>query len=254
MKIIDTFIFYNEIEILQARLMELYNIVDYFILVEGTLTFTGNKKPLYYNDNKELFSKYNDKIIHIIVDDFPETTNPWDRERHQRRCINRGIEKLELLDDDIIIISDVDEIPNSDIINSIKIKSIIIDSAHVYALIMTLYYYTINWTVSNKWDYVKVITNSKYESIKDTERIRLFCPYIPIDNGGWHISYYGDANFIINKIESFSEQAYNTDIYKNKERLNNCINDGTLWFCNQPLLKNNNYEYLPKYFKELITN
>ena len=52
-KIVDAFIFNNEIEILKIRLFELYDIVDYFILVEGNLTFTGNKKPLYYNENKE---------------------------------------------------------------------------------------------------------------------------------------------------------------------------------------------------------
>ena len=57
--------------------MELYDTVDYFILAEGTLTFTGNSKELYYNNNKKLFLKYNDKIIHIIVDDFPKTTNPY---------------------------------------------------------------------------------------------------------------------------------------------------------------------------------
>ncbi len=249
MKIIDGFIFYNELELLEARLFELYEVVDYFILVEGTLTFTGIEKPLYYNINKERFSKYNDKIIHIIVDNYPNTTNPWEREWHQRRCINQGIEQLKLSDNDIIIISDVDEIPNSEILNSIKTNSFHIDLSNIYSLEMSLYYYKINWTVYNKWYHVKLLSNNKYKTINDPEKIRHFTPYSVIHSGGWHISYYGDANFIINKLESFSEQQDNTDINKNSERLNNCINNGILHFSNIKLLQNNNYEYLPKYFK-----
>ena len=71
MKIIDSFIFYNELDLLNYRLSILNDFVDYFILVESTHTFTGYPKKLFYNENKKLFDKFNQKIIHIIVDDFP---------------------------------------------------------------------------------------------------------------------------------------------------------------------------------------
>ena len=70
-KIIDCFTFYNEMDLLNYRLNILYNVVDYFIIVESTHTYVGKEKKLFYNDNKHLFEKFNDKIIHIIVDDFP---------------------------------------------------------------------------------------------------------------------------------------------------------------------------------------
>src|SRR5712664_401344 len=90
--IIDGTIFYNELELLEIRLFELEPVVDKFVLVEGTHTMQGKEKPLYFDDNKSWFSKYN--IEHII---FPTTHigNPspeqvWDNEICQRDAIGRG--------------------------------------------------------------------------------------------------------------------------------------------------------------------
>lgn len=69
LKIYDCFTFFNEIELLKIRFEELYNVVDKFVLVEATQTFTGEPKELFFLKNKNLFSKYEDKIIHVVVDD-----------------------------------------------------------------------------------------------------------------------------------------------------------------------------------------
>ena len=98
-KIIDGFTFYNELKMLSFRLEELYNIVDHFIIVEATKTHAGNDKELYFQNNKKKYTKYLDKVIHIIVDDMPCTSNAWDNEHHQRRSINTGINQLNLNDD-----------------------------------------------------------------------------------------------------------------------------------------------------------
>ena len=71
MKIIDCFIFYNELKMLLFRLSELNEYVDYFIIVESTFTFTGNKKDLFFKNNASMFESFKEKIIHIIVDDMP---------------------------------------------------------------------------------------------------------------------------------------------------------------------------------------
>lgn len=247
MKIIDCFIFYNELEILKARLFELYNIVDYFILVEGTLTFTGNTKPLIYYDNLDQFSKYNDKIVHIVVDDFPITTNPWDREYHQRRCIHRGIEKLALADDDIILISDVDEIPKFDFINKIKQNTISINNM-IYSMIMKLYYYTLDWTTNRYWSFPKLLKYNHYNTIKDPELIRNSSG-ISLESAGWHISYYGDTHFIVNKLRSFSEQQANNSKNTETKYLQTCIDTGNLFFNDEQLIKNVLFDDIPMYFK-----
>ena len=114
MKIIDCFIFYNELDMLKFRLEYLYDTVDHFVLVEMYKTHSGNLKPYYFNENKKLFEKYLDKIVHVMVDDdyvplieyknklkfglkkkeYTPTPN-IQREVHHRNCIRRGIDKLD---------------------------------------------------------------------------------------------------------------------------------------------------------------
>ena len=236
MKLIDGFIFYNELDLLTIRLEELYDVVDYFILVEGTLTFTGNHKPLYYQENKEQFKKYHDKIIHIIVDDYPTTTNPWDREIYQRRAIVRGMEGLHLASDDCIMISDADEIPNSDTLLMIKNGGFLIDRNVVYALLMTLYYYHYEWTVDRLWMSARLLTYYQYSQLEcDSERVRHYM-HTYIERGGWHLSYFGTTSFIVTKLESFSEQQDNTSKNKDDAYLTSCIQKGILHFNNEPLI------------------
>ena len=122
MKIIDCFIFYNELDLLYYRLSLLNDIVDYFIIVESTHTFTGIPKQLFYNENKEMYKEFNEKIIHIILEDFPFkvpninifTNQPWQNEYYQRNSIKKGIDVIldKLNDNDIILSSDLDEIPD----------------------------------------------------------------------------------------------------------------------------------------------
>ncbi len=246
--IIDAFIFYNELELLEVRLYELFDVVDYFILVEGTQTFTGLNKKLYFEENKNKFEKYLSKIIHIISNDFPITNNPWDRERYQRNCIDIGLKKLNLCNNDIIIISDVDEIIDSNIIKKINNHEININDNLLYSLEMTLYYYTIEYTVHRKWYHVKLLKYHKYKEYNSPENVRMSMHNDVICNSGWHISYYGDTNFIINKLESFSEQQDNIPKYKNNDFLNHCIHNGTLFFNNEQLIKvtHENNKNLPK--------
>lgn len=72
----DCFCFFNELKLLEVRLEELNPVVDVFVLVESTRTFTGNPKALHFQNNKHLFSKHADKIQHIVVDELPPATNP----------------------------------------------------------------------------------------------------------------------------------------------------------------------------------
>ncbi len=116
-KVYDCFTFFNEMDLLEIRLNELDEEVDYFVIVESTRTFQKRDKPLYLNLNDERIVKFKDKIIHIVVDDFPNffthwrVPKTWDYENHQRNAISRGL--MNAKPDDIIIVSDVDEIPNA---------------------------------------------------------------------------------------------------------------------------------------------
>lgn len=230
MKIIDCFTFYNEIELLKYRLNILYDIVDWFIIVESTHTFRGIEKPLFFNENKYLFEKFNNKIIHIIVDDFSyiypniniSNGQQWENEKFQRNQIIRGLKKIELNNEDIITITDLDEIPNPTILFKIKNHEIQVD---IHVLEMDLYYYNLNTISINKWPSARILKYEKYKELKlSCNDIRFYnCPII--QNGGWHLSYFGDATFIQNKINNFSHQEYNTEYFTNIENINKKISN-----------------------------
>ena len=229
-KIIDCFTFYNELEMLNYRLNILNDVVDYFVLVEATHTHVGKEKPLFYQDNKHLFEKFNHKIIHIIVDDFThkfpniniEKEEQWINERYQRDCISRGIDKLSLQNNDVITITDLDEIPNPKILEQIKNNDIIVD---INILELDLYYYNLNSKMDHQWHHSKILTFKKYNELNiGCDKIRFYnCPIIK--NAGWHLSYFGNEKFIKNKLENFTHQEFNkiefTDEKLIKERINN---------------------------------
>ena len=89
--IYDCFQFYNEIDILKIRLNVLKDVVDKVVLSESTTTFSGKSKPLYFEENKELFKEFEDKIIHVIVDDTPMDCDAFKRDSHQKCAVMRGL-------------------------------------------------------------------------------------------------------------------------------------------------------------------
>jgi beta-1,4-mannosyl-glycoprotein beta-1,4-N-acetylglucosaminyltransferase len=229
-KIIDCFIFYNEIDLLTYRLHLLDSIVDHFIIVESTHTFSGKEKKLFFNENKHLFKKFEEKIVHLIVDDMPykypninyDNKEQWKNEYYQRNYMSNGLSHIELHNDDIIIISDLDEIPDPITLQKIKNDEIIVECN---ALEMDFYYYNLHTKFYGKWNLAKILSYKKYkELMMKIDDIRNYnCPFI--QNGGWHLSYFGDSSFIKNKIEMFSHQELNhiyfTDIQKIEERVKN---------------------------------
>ena len=230
-KLIDCFIFYNELDMLTYRLNLLNDVVDYFIIVESTHTFIGKKKELTYQKNQHLFEKFAKKIIHVVVDDVPykypdidfSRGEQWLNEEHQRNGISRGINSInDLTESDLIIIADLDEIPDPTTLNNIKKTNIKVDNN---TLLMDLYYYNLNTKLNGKWNKCKILKYKIYKALNKTcNEIRNTASQ-EILNGGWHLSYFGDKYFIQNKIQNFSHQEYNnpyfTDIYKIEERVNN---------------------------------
>ena len=71
MRVIDSIIFFNELELLEMRLNILNDVVDTFVITESPFTVSGNEKPLYYLENKDRFGKFNDKIVHHITEEIP---------------------------------------------------------------------------------------------------------------------------------------------------------------------------------------
>ena len=119
-KTYDCFMFFNEMELLKMRLEELDEVVDYFVLVESAETQRGNPKPFYFYENRHLFEKYLSKIIHVMVDERHPEMDLWARENYQRNCIARGLQNCQPLD--LIVISDLDEIPRVEVIQDLALR------------------------------------------------------------------------------------------------------------------------------------
>jgi beta-1,4-mannosyl-glycoprotein beta-1,4-N-acetylglucosaminyltransferase len=262
MKIIDCFIFYNELDLLFYRLSVLNNVVDYFVLVEATKTHAGNDKILYYQENKKRFEKFNHKIIHIIVDDFIipniEKGEAWKNENYQRNAIHRGICKLDLVPEDYILISDADEIPDPEMLLRMKISEQVIDIA---SLNQDFYYYNLNSKRNEIWLYPKLISFAYYSSrINEPNMPHLFRHMNTdkiIRNGGWHLSYFGDVQYIKNKIENFAHQEFNNNIIKSDENIKariELVED--LYIrpeCPMKRISIKDNEYLPPMYDTLLT-
>ena len=128
--IFDCFSYLDEDLLLNLRFNILDKYVDYFVIVEGNKTWQNNPKEFKFNINK--YEKFKDKIIYIKVTDLPEGEDPYLRENHQRNSILRGL--INSNDKDIIIISDLDEIPNPKVFNKFKnkMKFAVLKQKHFY--------------------------------------------------------------------------------------------------------------------------
>lgn len=228
MKIIDTFIFYNELDLLFYRLFILYDIVDHFIIVESTRTHKGNNKPLFYLENKHKYKQFENKIIHIIVDDLTQDAQHnyalryedevWKNENLQRNNIQKGIEKINMQNNDLIIISDLDEIPDPNTIRYLKNNLRNNDKIGIVSLYQEMYYYSLTCKNANIWYRAKIVSyetycsryNKKPQDCRMDETVNKI-----VEKGGWHLSCFGSAEFIQNKLKNGTHQEYNTETYTN---------------------------------------
>ena len=215
--IYDCFPFFNELDILEIRLNELNNIVDKFVITESRLTHSGKEKPLYYKENEKRFEKFSDKIIHIIPDISDPELDAWARERTQRDALKNGL--VNCKDDDIICISDVDEIPKSERLAEYSIKN------NLVCLEFKSYYFYLNYKDNEIWKWFKILP---YSMMKDMTpcQIRYTEAQKYILNSGWHFSFLGDIDSIIKKIESTAHTEYDTDFYKDKNKIKEKIENG----------------------------
>ena len=228
--IYDCFQFFNELDILKIRLHVLSPVVDRFVISEATETFSGLKKPLYYEENKAMFAEFEDKIIHVVVDDTPQG-GTHERDTFQKNAVTRGL--AGCTDDDIVIFSDLDEIPNPD-----KIREILqnFQEDKIYHFAQRLFYCYLNMVevsgsllsyagefegvARKKWIGTKMLS---YKLLREQHLLlgELRFPErkeigIRVEDGGWHFGYMGGhgekdiRKRVQEKVVSAAHQEYNS--------------------------------------------
>jgi len=252
--IFDCFLFFQEIDILLIRLDYLYDLVDKFIIVEAGESFAGKKKKFIFEKNKKIFEKYIDKIFYYKINDrhknynsiiefltkknsrihskikfFMDHHNYYEKDKihhildsYHRECIHIPLSKI-CNDDDLIILSDVDEIPNRKIIKNIKdIKKPLVCKQNEFKYFLNLYSNN-NWLGSTIIKYYNLKSTSLNIIRRESSKFNIVFP------GGYHFTSIGKEKDIINKIENWGHQEFNQNIIK-KNLMKNIKNGRDIFY------------------------
>lgn len=249
--IYDCFPYFNEDLLLELRLNYLNEIVDKFIIIEANQTFSGIPKKQNFDINK--FKEFKNKIIYVFLEDFPKSEDPWVLENYQRNYAHDVLKQINAQDDDIIILSDLDEIPNIG-----AVKEYINDPYGVGFFVQKFYNYYINLqNISDKdWVKAKIFQYKEFNRPAEIEPIDKFNMCMPFAynktntgtrirlklferiflDGGWHFSWLGGAEKIKYKLECFAHQEWNREDIANLDYITNCLK-------NQKCVVPENYQY-----------
>jgi beta-1,4-mannosyl-glycoprotein beta-1,4-N-acetylglucosaminyltransferase len=291
-QILDCFTYFNEDMLLNIRFNELDPYVDKFCIVECGYTHQGNKKKKFFDIKN--FEKFRNKIEYLFVDKVPINIieslalNKWAIERYQRNCLLDLIKKISQSLDDIVLISDLDEIPNlSDInlVNILKKKKIIIFQ-------QKLFYYKFNYQNITRiiWEGTKACCVKNLKSPQEIRNLRNgpgniagniikaylkkilpnYC-FIVLNflrkscekikesffnqmyihkNGGWHFSFVMNDNDIRLKLMSYGHVEYNQEKFININNIKQKILTGEDILDKGHKFKKTHVDLLPNYIKK----
>ncbi len=236
MKLIDCFMYFDEDLVLDIRLNTLDKVVDKFVIAEATRDHAGKEKKL--NFSLEKFSKFKHKIKYLVVDNLPLNVKSkklsWHenhlRDQFQRNFLAEGYKNCD--PDDLIMISDIDEIPDPKKIKEFNVKN-------KYACFLQKNFQSkINLLniSENFWSGTKICQKKNLKSpqwlrsIKTKKRffLNFFKDKQPqlIKNGGWHFSFLKSPESIKKKIIAYSHQEYNKEKFTNIKNIENKILSG----------------------------
>lgn len=235
--IYDCIPFFNELDILKLRMQILAPYVDKFVLEESTVTFSGEPKEMTFAEHRDMFAEFEDKIIYVAVDNSPMSgVTTHERDKFQKNQLIRGMDECK--PDDIVIFSDVDEIPNPKTLEKI-IQNF--DSAKIYHLAQRMFYCFLNMeevsgnllsitgefegVEQKQWLGTKICSfkNLPEEGIVFLREVSTDDPRsVRVENGGWHFGYMGGdgerdvAKRIGIKVKAAAHQEYNSSRYLNE--------------------------------------
>jgi beta-1,4-mannosyl-glycoprotein beta-1,4-N-acetylglucosaminyltransferase len=223
MAIYDCFQYFNEDHMVDLRLNVLNQYVDFFVISESTKTHQGKNKKINFNIEK--FPKFKNKIKFIVADYDKEinfkkhTGGESPVEQHQRNSLIEGIKNAS--PEDLIILSDSDEIPDLT-----KLKDIRKDKKFIaFSQKMFMYKLNLQNMDESNWIGSKITKKKNITSMQELRNLKFKnYPFWRLDKnnlqtikGGWHFSYLQTPEQILNKIKSFSHGEFNNDDINEKK-------------------------------------
>jgi beta-1,4-mannosyl-glycoprotein beta-1,4-N-acetylglucosaminyltransferase len=197
--------FFNELDMLETRFHILEDVVDHFVVCEAPETHSGQPKPFYLWENWSRFARWHKKIIYVRTGNLTaHSDNSWLRERYHRSQIAQGLTGAR--DEDWVIVADVDEIPAPQSVLELDIHLDETDFAVKFEL--AFYYYNLNHRVNQGWAICARrnrigLDPNDIRTGADIEDPTCFVTY----RSGWHFSYFGGAQQVVNKVDAFMHHA-----------------------------------------------
>lgn len=205
-RVIDTFQFCDELDVLEIRLNELSGVVDRFVLVEADRTHLGQPKPLVFAGNRGRFAAFAERIEHVVVTALPDDPSPWVRENAQREAIARGL--VGLRPNDVVVVSDVDEIPRAEALARARDHLLADDGSHGCLCVFAMpdHYFRLDYrndgapaarSVAVRGDRFHRVTPQILRHLRlyadlDGSVSRYPHPFHVLPDAGWHFSFVGD--------------------------------------------------------------
>ena len=257
MNIYDCFTFNDENEILEIRLNELDKYVDYFVIVESGETHRG--KPKIKSISDSIITKFKSKIRYYYIDGFDKNYKPWQRENFQRNYIKHGL--YDAKKEDIIIVSDVDEIPNLKKFNFKEVNNFVFGFLQAHTMYKFNLIREYDWVGSKLCNFRKLKSPQWLRDLKTHKkysRLRIdkyFSSTYDFDfklvnNGGWHFGWIKNTKELIKKLESFAHAELDIESIKNEDFIDNCISNKINFFnTDQKLIHDKNLD-LPSFIQE----
>ncbi len=224
-KVLDAFLFTHEFDLLELRLRTLWPVVDRFLLMEGDHNFANKPKPMRFSEQAERFEWAKDKLIlckHIgpFVDGLGEL---FVEHQHRQNLYETAKSIAEFAPNDILLISDVDEIPSREIVEHLKK-----DDKFPNPLLFhqEFYYYNIKCPCGKKW-YGTMAMRFDHDlgNIGDARGLRKAMKFVN-KQCGWHLAHFYDSEGIKEKLMHSSHQHYNSPEYYDKDHLKKCVQNG----------------------------
>lgn len=267
--------FFNELDILEIRLGELDDVVDVHVIAEANVTFKGDAKPMHLRDHWDRFSPWHHKIRYVPVEDMPGdvlgTPDPlpgwdltavnsdrWARENHQRQALARGL----LFDGpepfDLVLLSDVDEIPFPSAFDSARA---LLNNQHerVVCPPLALHMYHLDWRwLMPAYVIARFCTGSTMlthgpQGIRNwTQNGHELTRFGPAGRGpglGWHLSYLGGVKAIQYKLAQAAHHEVDRPPFNTAEWIAECLETGRDLFDRQRPLVEVPWSELPAYIQ-----
>lgn len=251
-KIYDLIMVNDELDALALRMGEMDQ-VDYFVVVESDLTFSDNPKPLYVQENYDLFSKYHHKmIVHTLNMTGQTFGDAWSRESFSRNAMFNQVFPImenEMIPThgDVMIVGDVDELVRPEILTTLRNCEF---PAKV-KLWTRFYYYSFQWLHPEghaEWGHPDVTFFQGWNLTIPPQDLRGARPDIDVYSAGWHCSYcFSRLKDIVNKVSSFSHQEMNTPDFTSPRKILDRVRFGRDMFDRGNLYRIDNNKDVPGY-------